>query len=198
MIAASMDERRADPSSGSELPAQRPAWAWLAAGWAVAGVAGVLLFAIVRLSPQVLAAVDYGMSPWQWGLLFANVLFMAWSEGYRGFQCRFSPRVAARTLHLLLHPTWLRALLAPIFCIGYFHARKAGLLAVWLGTAAIVLAVLLVQLLPQPWRGILDAGVVVGLGWGLLTFLRMAWLTLREGRYRHSPGMPEAAGGALG
>ncbi len=198
MIAASMDEApvAAAPATGRQ-PA-RPLWAWVAAAWGIVGVAGILGFAILRLTPQVLAAIDSHLTVWQSALLVANVVFMAWAEGYRGFQCRFSPRVAARTLHLLLHPTPLRALLAPVFCVGYFHARAPGLLGVWLGTAAIIAAVLLVQLLAQPWRGILDAGVVVGLAWGLLSFLRMVWLTLREGRYRYPPGMPEATGEATG
>lgn len=170
----------------------RPVWAWLAAAWGIAGVAGILVFAIVRLSPYVLDAVAGGLTPLQWLLLAASVGFMAWSEGYRGFQCRFSPRVAARALYLLLHPGPVRAVLAPVFCIGYFHARRRGLIAVWTGTGAIVVAVLLVQLCPQPWRGILDAGVVVGLGWGLVSFLHMVRLTLAEGRYQHSPEMPES------
>ena len=174
----------------------RPLWAWLAAAWGVAGVAGILVFAIVRLTPHVITAIEGGMNAWEWGLMVFSVGFMAWSEGYKGFQCRFSPRVAARALYLLLHPSFLRALLAPVFCIGYFHNRRRGLIGAWLGTFAIVVAVLLVQLLDQPWRGILDAGVVVGLTWGLVTFLHMVWLTLSEGRYQHSPETPD--GHAIG
>ena len=173
------------------VTSDRPLWAWLAAAWGVAGVAGILVFAIVRLTPHVITAVEGGMNVWEWGLMAASVGFMAWSEGYKGFQCRFSPRVAARALYLLLHPSFVRALLAPVFCIGYFHNRRRGLIGAWVGTLAIVVAVLLVQLLDQPWRGILDAGVVVGLTWGVVTFLHMVWLTLREGRYQHSPETPD-------
>ena len=170
----------------------RPWWAWLAAAWGVLGVAGILVFAIVRLTPYAVAAVTSGMTAWQWVLMFFSMGFMAWSEGYRGFQCRFSPRVAARALYLLLNPTLTRGLLAPVFCIGYFHARRRGLIAVWSGTLAIILLVLLVQLAEQPWRGILDAGVVVGLSWGLASFLHMVYRTLREGRFQRSPEAPSS------
>ena len=169
----------------------RPVWAWLAAAWGVLGVAGILLFAVYRLTPYAVTAIAGGLTPLQWIVLAGNTAFMAWSEGYRGFQCRFSPRVAARALHLLLHPTPLRALLAPVFCIGYFHASRRGMVAVWAGTLAIVGVVLLVQLLSQPWRGILDAGVVVGLSWGLASFLQMVYWTIRHGEFLRSPELPD-------
>jgi hypothetical protein len=178
------------PRAGSIGP--RPLWAWLAAAWGVLGVAGILLFAVYRLTPYAIAAIAGGLTPLQWLVLAANTAFMAWSEGYRGFQCRFSPRVAARALHLLLHPTPLRALLAPVFCIGYFHASRRGMVAVWAGTLAIVGVVLLVQLLSQPWRGILDAGVVVGLTWGLVSFLQMVHWTLSHGEFLRSPELPDS------
>jgi len=38
-------------------------------------------------------------------------------------------------------------------------------MGVFAGTAAIVVLVLLVHRLEQPWRGIVDAGVVTGLTW---------------------------------
>ena len=187
---SSMQSGSSQPESIHEVISGRPWWAWLAAAWGILGVAAVLLFAIVRLTPHVVTAISGGLTPLQWSLLVANAGFMAWSEGYRGFQCRFSPRVSARALYLLLNPTFARGVLAPVFCIGYFHSRRPGLFAAWLGTLGIVLAVLLVQWLEQPWRGIVDAGVVVGLAWGLTTFVHIAWLTLREGRFRRSPEVP--------
>jgi hypothetical protein len=46
---------------------------------------------------------------------------------------------------------------------------------------AIVGLVLLVGMLPQPWRGIVDAGVVVGLGWGIVA-LAVEFVTVATGR----------------
>jgi hypothetical protein len=55
-------------------------------------------------------------------------------------------------------------------------------------------AVLLINLLGQPWRGIIDSGVVVGLSWGLASLLWAAWLTFSQGRYLAEPEvLPERA-----
>ena len=43
-------------------------------------------------------------------------------------------------------------------------------------------AVLLFNQLPQPWRGILDAGVLVGMIWGTTSLLAATWTTFRERR----------------
>jgi hypothetical protein len=140
--------------------------AW-AAAWGVAGVSLLLGWAIARLSPVAWRAMTAPLSPGHWAALAAVVLAMAFFEGYRGFQRGFSPRVAARARHLSLHPTPLRALLAPFFCIGYFGAPRARRIASFAVSAGVLVLVVLVRRLDQPWRGIIDAGVVVGLAWGL-------------------------------
>ena len=170
----------------------------LAAAWGVLGVAAILLFAIVRLTAYTWEAVVGGLNGLHWFLLVTNVVFMAWSEGYRGFQLRFSPRVAARALHLGRHVTALRAILAPLFCIGYFQAARRTILVAWIGTLAIVLVVLLVHQLEQPWRGIIDAGVVVGLTWGLVTFVAAVARTFSTGQYLYDPGVPGWSAGVTG
>jgi hypothetical protein len=50
--------------------------------------------------------------------------------------------------------------------MALFHAKRKNLILAWGLLVAIVLVVILVRQLPQPWRGIVDAGVVVGLVWG--------------------------------
>src|SRR5262245_38229311 len=140
----------------------------LGAAWGVSGVSLLLGWAIARLSTIAWRALAAPLSTRHWIALAAIVLAMAFFEGYRGFQHGFSPWVAARSRHLSLHPTPLRALLPPLFCIGYFgapRARRIGSIAL---SAGIVLLVLAVGRLAQPWRGIVDAGVVVGLAWGLV------------------------------
>ena len=64
----------------------------------------------------------------------------------------------------------------------------------WIGTGLILLAIIVVRQLPQPWRGIVDLGVVIGLAWGLVSFLYMSALALAQGRYPVSPEVPEQAG----
>lgn len=138
--------------------------------WATLGVAGLLLFAIVRLSEKAFAAYAGGLSSGQWGVAALVCLFMAYTEGYRGFQLRFSPRTAARIRYLRDRPDRLNSLLAPLFAMGFFRATRRRLIATWMLTIGIVILVVQIQRLDQPWRGVIDAGVVVGLSWGLVSF----------------------------
>ncbi|MFW2403378.1 MAG: hypothetical protein ACN4GT_01345 [Gammaproteobacteria bacterium] len=163
-----------------------------AAVWGAAGGAAVCAYAVWRLAPIAAEAFEMSLSPLQWAVLLANVLFMAWSEGYRGFQKKFAPRVAARALYLYrsAEPLWVR-ILAPMFCFGYFRAARRTRLIAWWATIGIVILVVLVDQLVQPWRGIIDAGVVVGLTWGIASLLvnyTKAWLT---GDYPASPEVPD-------
>lgn len=163
-----------------------------AAAWAIAGWSAVLLYAIVRLGGISAEALVGGLTVWQKVILAANVLFMAFAEGYRGFQRKFSPRTAARVLYLRRQAGWIEALLAPFFCVGYFGATARILRLTYVGTLMIVALVVLVHRFPQPWRGIVDAGVVVGLTWGLLSFWYMSGRALRTGEYPVSPEVPGA------
>lgn len=161
--------------------------------WAMAGWSAVLLVAIVRLSAISLEALRADLTALQWATLAGNTALLAWAEGYRGFQQRFSPRAVARVLYLRDHPTPATAWLAPFFCVGFFRATPRVLQLTWTGTALIVLLILVVHGLPQPWRGIVDLGVVVGLSWGLVSFLVLGWRALRSGRYPVDPEVPPPA-----
>ncbi|MEZ5565316.1 MAG: hypothetical protein R3F24_07250 [Gammaproteobacteria bacterium] len=162
--------------------------------WGVGGIAAVLVYAAVSLGGYTADAVLAGLGPVEWLALIGNCVFMAWAEGYRGFQQRFSPRVAARALHVYTAPTWTRLWLAPFFCAGYFGATRRLCLTVWIGTGLIVSAVLLFNRVPQPWRGILDSGVLVGLGWGTVTLIVTALTTFRLGHELVSAEVSPAAG----
>jgi len=124
----------------------------------------------------------------QWAITAAVVVFMAYSEGYRGFQTRFSPRTAARIRYLHDRPNVVRSLLGPVFAMGFFHATKRTKIIAYGLTFAIIILVVLVHLLDQPWRGIIDAGVVVGLGWGVLTFW---WCIVRAFTHPDFDASPE-------
>jgi len=164
----------------------------MAALWGVTGVVAVIVYAIVRLAAFVMGALALDLDVLQRLALLVNVVFMAWSEGYRGFQLKFAPRVAARALYLRRHSTSrMTRWLAPFFCVGYFNATGRTLLFAWMGTIGIVMLVLFVNRLAQPWRGIIDAGVVVGLSWGLVSLMVAAAATLRADRYLVSPEVPD-------
>ena len=82
--------------------------------WGLTGVFLLLGSAIYRLTPLAIAAFAHTLFWYHWVSLSLVVLFMAFAEGYRGFQQRFSPRVAARARYLRAHPRALHVLLAPI------------------------------------------------------------------------------------
>lgn len=162
-----------------------------AAAWGIIGIVLVLAYATARLALFAIEAVASGLNLLQWIVLIANVAFMGWSEGYKGFQRSFSPRCAGRALYLYQNPTPLAVrLMAPFFCFGYFKATRRILILTWVGTLGIVLLVLAVHQLEQPWRGIIDAGVVLGLTWGIVSLIVMTVKTFAGGIYLCSPEVP--------
>ncbi|MEE4298296.1 MAG: hypothetical protein V2J24_02540 [Pseudomonadales bacterium] len=166
------------PAPGSPI---RSPFGTAALIWGVGGFSALLLFAVWRLAPLALASTDYAWNLLHWGAFAVNLVIMGWFEGYRGFQQSYSPRLAARAHHLRQHATLRQALLAPLVCMGFLDAPRRRLVGAWALTCAIVVVVLLYRLLPQPWRGILDAGVVVGLLWGTLASLYLVRSALRDG-----------------
>jgi len=146
--------------------------------WGVGGILLLLLFAVVRLGRIALELQFYTLEVWQLAFGVAWLGYMVWAEGYKGFHLAFAPRVVVRANYLAQHPRPLHVLLAPIFCMGYIHATtKRRLMSIGL-TSMIVCFVLLVRLLPQPWRGLIDAGVVGGLVFGMASivfYLTQLW-----------------------
>jgi hypothetical protein len=144
----------------------------LAATWGVAGVVALLGQAIWRLTPMALEPiVEHRLGPAEALIYVAWVLFSLYFEGYRAFQQRFSPRVVARALSLLRQPRPLRVMLAPAFCMAFFHATRRGLALAWGTTIMVIGFVLTLRHVPQPWRGIVDGGVVLALAWGAIAIL---------------------------
>lgn len=143
--------------------------------WGVAGVLMLFARAIARLTPMALEPiVERTLSPLQIALYVAWVLFNAYSEGYRAFQKSFCPRVVGRAHQLAAAPTLLRGLLAPFYCLSLFHANRRGLTLAWSMLVIIAALVWLLGITPQPWRGIVDGGVVIALAWGALVILVLA------------------------
>lgn len=165
--------------------------------WGVSGVLLLLGSAVYRLGPLAVDAFSYDFLWYHWTCLLCVVFFMAYAEGYVGFQQRFSPRVAARARYLMTYPRPAFILFAPLFCMGYFHATKRRKITSISLTAAIIALVLLVRLLAQPWRGIIDAGVVVGLAWGIISLSLFGIQMFGAGEFSYSPEVPEG-GSRLG
>ena len=164
----------------------------LIATWGVLGVLALLGNAMYRLAPLAWEPLENGMlSGWVLGLYIFSVVFNAYAEGYRGFHKAYSPRVVARAIHLGHHPKPLHVLLAPVFCMALFHATRKRLIISWTLLVAIVAVVILIRQLAQPWRGIVDAGVVVGLGWGSLSIIVLYLRAVFRGEVPEHDSLPE-------
>lgn len=163
----------------------------IGAVWGVTGILALLLSATVRLWPMATDALAHPLSWYHRVSLFLIALFMAYFEGYKGFQMAFSPRTAARARYLLQNPRFLHVVLAPFFCMGYFHATKRRRITSISLTLGIILLVVIVRFVKQPWRGIIDMGVVVGLVWGIVSLLAFSILALGEDEYPYLPEVPD-------
>ena len=160
--------------------------------WGVTGVFILLGSAVYRLTPLALAAFSLTFQWYHWLAWTLCIVCMAHAEGYRGFQLHFSPRVAARALYLKEHPRIIHVIFAPLFCMGYFHAtRRRQVISISL-TAGIIVLIIAVHRVEQPWRGIIDAGVVTGLAWGIISLFWFSIRVFTKGICDCSPEVPES------
>ena len=166
----------------------------LGAVWGLGGLLALLSFSTARLGHLALGAFSYDLAWYHWTVLVVNAIFMAYSEGYRGFHHAFSPRVVARARHLLHNPRPLHVLLAPVFCMGYFHATRRRLIGTYALTAMIVFFAVAVRQLTQPWRGVIAVGVVLGLALGIASVVSFILQALSGELGKHSPEVPASTG----
>jgi hypothetical protein len=161
--------------------------------WGLAGVSMLLGSAVYRLAPIALEGLRLELQWQHWLFLLFVLGFMAYAEGYRAFQQGFSPRVAARARYLADRPNLVHTIFAPLFCMAYFHAPRRRMITSLSVTAGIIVLIILVRLLSQPWRGIVDAGVVVGLAWGLVALLIFTVKAFTTDQFNYSPEVPESS-----
>jgi hypothetical protein len=145
------------------------------------GVQVILGWAVYRMIPRALEAINGGLTVFQWASLVLCVIFMGYSEGYRGFQKRFSPRTVIRALYLGREPLSAWTPLAPIVAMGMVRGTRKLLITSRILTAMIITFIVVLRYTPQPWRGIVDAGVVLGLAWGMLAIF-VFWANALAGR----------------
>jgi len=158
--------------------------------WGIAGVVALLADAIYRLTPHALALLELSLDAVEISVLGVWLAFNAYSEGYRAFHRNFSPRVVARARTLDDEPRPLFVVLAPLYCMGLVHATKRRLVVSWCITVGIVGIVIVVRQLAQPWRGIVDAGVVVGLAWGVASIVYYVVRAYRGHAMPVAPDLP--------
>lgn len=140
----------------------------------------LLSFAVYRLTPIAFDLMNTYLNGWHWLALSVSVFYMAYAEGYQGFFKAFAPRVVVRASYLRQHPRVLHVALAPLFCMGFIHATRRRRIISFSVTSSVICLVLVVRLLSQPWRGIVDAGVVVGLILGIASILYFLVQSIRR------------------
>ena len=162
-----------------------------AMSWGLGGILYGLASAVLGLWGRASEALGMELTAVHWAFTIPWVLFMAYTEGHRGFHRSFSPRVVARAWALGRDPRPLHVALAPFFCMGFFHGSRRRILVSWVLTFFIVVLVLGVRLMSQPWRGLVDLGVVVGLSWGSVSIAWLALQSFRAGGTDVDPQLPE-------
>ncbi|CAE8690249.1 unnamed protein product, partial [Polarella glacialis] len=151
--------------------------------WAVLGVVLFLFNGVRRVVPEALQPFSRGLGPWGWVAYALSGVFFAYVEGYRGFQQRFSPMVVRRALLLDRQPV-MHQVLGPAFAMAFFHAQRRRKVTSYVLIFGIFLIVALVKRLPYPYRAILDAGVCIGLSWGMGA---TAWIYVQALRTGQAP-----------
>ncbi len=169
----------------------------IGAYWGIIGLSWLFTSALIRLYPYTLKMHGTAEKPiallwYHWVTLAITLVFMGYAEGYKGFQLRFSPRAAARALYLKRNPTIIRVLFAPLFCMGYFHATRKRKIVAYSLTTGIIGLIICVHHTVQPWHGIIDVGVLFGLGWGMVSVWVFAAKALFGKDYNVSPETPDA------
>jgi hypothetical protein len=79
--------------------------------------------------------------------------------------------------------------------MGLIHASRRRLVTSWSLVVMVVVLVLTVRHLPQPWRGLVDAGVVFGLTWGLVAVFVFGARALQGRAPRVPTDLPVGAAG---
>ncbi len=165
------------------------------AAWGFGGVFLLIASAVWRLTPIAQEIFANDLTVVQWVVLITFSLFMAFGEGYRGFQKAFAPRVAARALYLRQNPRPIHIVFAPLFCLAFFHTTpERQRISIGITTGIIVLVVA-TRMTPQPWRGIIDFGVVLGLVWGLMALSIFGYRALARTGFSYPPEVPNQPAG---
>lgn len=103
----------------------------------------------------------------QWAGYAAIAISLWLVEGVRAFQMSFSPMLVRRARELREDSPMWEKILAPFFVAGLVSATPGRLVKSWLLILILIPGLALsVPHLPYPWREAVDAGVVLGLGWG--------------------------------
>lgn len=143
----------------------------LVSGWTLTGVAAVFAWAVYRLGGRGVEAIRGGLETGEWAVLVLLTIGFVYGEGVRTLDRRWIPKLVTRARRLR-HEHGVLHMLAPLYGLSLVGTERAEVARGWLGTLAIVAAVLVIRQVPSPWRGIIDFAVAAALAWGFVAILR--------------------------
>ena len=146
--------------------------------YSIGGVIAIFSSAIYRLFPHVQKSMSYDFSALNWIILTIYLIVMIVGKGYFALHRGFVPRVINRSELLAKDGKLVDRLLAPLYCMGFFKAPKKRMIISYVMIFFIVLFIVSASKIVQPWRGIIDLGVVVGLSLGILSLLFLGFKKL--------------------
>jgi len=131
-------------------------------------VAALFADAIYQLGRRGVITMRAGLEPIEWAALVVVFGLFVYGEGELALGRRWVPHTMRRARELDATSPLVHRLLAPLYAMSLIGAPRSAITRAWLGVALIVLAVLIVRELPEPWRGIVDLSVAAALAWGFM------------------------------
>lgn len=177
-MTASISRRRVTRPATPRVAGRPGPLGTIAAAWGVGSLILLLAFAVGRLAPIARESVSQQLEWHHWAALVLNAGFMAYAEGYRGFQRGMAPRIIGRAAELAHSPSIARTILAPAYCYGVIDAPTRQVIARISLMLMVIAFIMAVRALSPPWRGLLDVGVILGLSWGIVSICAQGWLAL--------------------
>lgn len=160
--------------------------------WGVLQVVSIVGNAIRRVLPIAMQPFEEdNLKPFEWALYVTWSFYMIYMEGYKAFQCKFSPLVAKRAFKLVDRASPLNVIFAGPYSMGMMDSTKKRKYISWGVTAGVFGLVKVVKMLPYPYRSIVDAGVVAGLSYGTVSILYFAGKALLGFPIEIDPDFPE-------
>ena len=148
--------------------------------YSTGGVVAIFSSAIYRLYPHVQESMSYEFSALNWIVLAVYLLVMIVGKGYFALHRGFVPRVIDRSELLIENGKLIDKILAPLYCMGFFKAPRKRMIISYVMIFIIVSFIVSASKISQPWRGIIDLGVIVGLSLGILSLLFLGFNKLRS------------------
>ncbi len=139
--------------------------------YSIGGVIFIFSSAIYRLLPHVLEGLTTEFETYHWIVLISFLIIMIVGKGIFAMHRGFVPRVISRSEILISEGKLLDRLLAPLFCMGFFKAPKKRMIISYTMLVLIITFIISASKIAQPWRGIIDLGVVIGLSMGIVSLV---------------------------